>query len=130
MHGYDKQGAAYGYTHELGYHPLLATRAGSDEVLHVRLRKGSANTQRGALRFVDELLARVRRAGASGEILVRADSGFQNKKITARLRAKGCLYSIGVRITAPVATAIDAIGSARISVYLTGSSGGVVTIPA
>jgi len=53
VHGYDKQGAAYGYTRELGYHPLLATRAGSDEVLHVRLRTGSAHTQRGALRFVD-----------------------------------------------------------------------------
>ncbi len=106
VHGYQKQGAAYGYTRELGYHPLLAMRAGSDEVLHVRLRTGSANTQRGAERFVDELLARVRRAGASGEILVRADSGFQNKKITRKLRAKGCLYSIGVRISKPVAHAL------------------------
>jgi len=109
VHGYEKEGAAYGYTRELGYHPLLASRAGSDEVLHVRLRKGSANTQRGAERFVDELIARVRRAGASGEILVRADSGFWNKKITAKLRAKGCLYSIGVRITKPVAAALAAI---------------------
>src|SRR4051794_469030 len=96
VHGYAKQGAGYGYTGKLGYPPLLATRAGTNEVLHVRLRKGQANTQRGALRFVDELLARVRRAGASGEILIRADSGFWNKKITARLRAKGCRYSIGV----------------------------------
>ena len=109
VHGYEKEGAAYGYTRERGYHPLLATRAGTDEVLHVRLRKGSANTQRGALRFVEELIARVRRAGAVGAILVRADSGFWNKKITARLRAKGCRYSIGVRITKPVAAAIEAI---------------------
>jgi hypothetical protein len=109
VHGYAKQGAAYGYTRELGYHPLLATRAGTDETLHVRLRKGSANTQRGAERFVDELIARVRRAGAEGEILLRADSGFWNKKITASLRRKGCLYSIGVRVTKPVAAAIEAI---------------------
>jgi len=108
VHGYDKQGAAYGYTRELGYHPLLATRADSDEVLHIRLRTGSAHTQRGAPRFVDELIARVRRAGAAGEILVRADSGFWNKKITARLKAKGCLYSIGVRLTKSVAAAIEA----------------------
>src|SRR5215203_2956926 len=27
VHGYHKQGACYGYTHRLGYHPLLATRA-------------------------------------------------------------------------------------------------------
>jgi hypothetical protein len=112
VHGYGKQCAAYGYTRELGYHPLLATRAGSDEVLHVRLWKGSANTQRGGERFVDELIARVRRAGAAGEILLRADSGFWNKKITARLRRKGCLYSIGVRVTKPVAAAIEAIPAA------------------
>jgi len=109
VHGYDKQGAAYGYTHKLGYHPLLATRAGSDEVLHIRQRKGSANTQRGAERFVDELLARVRRAGARGEILIRADSGFWNNKITSRLREKGCLYSIGVRMQPHVRAAIEQI---------------------
>jgi hypothetical protein len=95
VYGEAKQGAGYGYTRRLGYHPLLATRAEIGEVLHVRLRKGQANTQRGALRFVDELLARVRRAGAGGEILVRADSGFYNNKLAARLRERGCRYSIG-----------------------------------
>jgi hypothetical protein len=96
VHGHAKQGAGYGYTRQLGYHPLLATRADTSEVLHVRLRNGAANTQRGALRFVDELLARVRKAGAAGPVLLRADSGFWNKKITARLRGQGCRYSIGV----------------------------------
>jgi Transposase DDE domain group 1 len=96
VHGHAKEGAGYGYTHKRGYHPLLGTRADTSEVLHVRLRKGQANTQRGALRFVDELLARVRRAGAAGQILIRADSGFWNKNVTARLREQGCGYSIGV----------------------------------
>jgi Transposase DDE domain group 1 len=99
VHGHRKQGAGYGYTKRLGYHPLLATRADtSGEVLHVRLRKGQANTQRGALRFVDELLARVRRAGAAGQILMRADSGFWNKKVIARLREQGWRYWIGVTL--------------------------------
>jgi hypothetical protein len=98
VHGHAKQGAGYGYTGKLGYHPLLATRADTSEVLHVRLRKGAANTQRGALRFVDELLARVRRAGATGQILLRADSGFWNKKVIARLREHDCRYSIGVTL--------------------------------
>jgi hypothetical protein len=40
VHGYHKQGAAYGYTHELGYHPLLATRADTGGVLHARQRTG------------------------------------------------------------------------------------------
>ncbi len=61
--GPDKAGAAFGYTKVLGYHPLLATRADTGEVLHARLRKGSANTARGIKRFIEELIARVRRAG-------------------------------------------------------------------
>ena len=73
VHGYQKQGAGYGYTHERGLHPLLATRAGSGEVLGIRLREGSANTQRGIQRFLEELIPRIRRAGATGEILIRAD---------------------------------------------------------
>jgi hypothetical protein len=62
VYGKAKQGAAYGYTRTLGYHPLLATRADTGEVLHARQRTGKANTARGAPRFVDETIGRVRRA--------------------------------------------------------------------
>jgi hypothetical protein len=65
VHSYDKQGAAFGYTRKRGYHPILASRAETGEVLHLRLRKGSANTQRGILRFTDELIARVHRISLS-----------------------------------------------------------------
>ncbi len=112
VHGSQKQGASSGYTKKLGYHPLLATRAGSGEVLHVRFRAGKANTQRGVIRFVDELLARVSRTGATGEILLRADSGFHNAKLRARLAANGVLYSIGVRQTTAIAAAIALIPEA------------------
>jgi Transposase DDE domain group 1 len=96
VHGYQKQGAGFGYTGERGYHPLLATRSGTGEALHVRLRKGASGSGRGALRFVQELIARVGRAGASGEMLVRADSAFWNRKVIAYLARRGCRYSIGV----------------------------------
>lgn len=96
VHGYEKQGAARGYTGELGYHPLLATRSGTGEALHLRQRKGSAGSGRGALRFVSELIARVRRAAATGEILIRADSAFWNKRVMSYLESKGCRYSISV----------------------------------
>jgi hypothetical protein len=109
VYGYDKQGAGYGYTHRRGYHPILATRAESGEVLHIRARKGSANTSRGALRFVEELIARVRRAGATGPSLLRADSGFWNAKIMARLQTAGWMYSIGVRQQAHIKAAIALI---------------------
>jgi len=112
VHGHAKQGTGYGYTHKLGYHPILATRADTGEVLHTRLRKGQANTQRGALRFVDELLPRLRRAGATGTILLRADSGFWNKKVIARLREQGCEFSIGVTMHKIVTAAIAQIPDA------------------
>jgi Transposase DDE domain group 1 len=109
VYGYDKQGAGYGYTHKRGYHPIVATRAGTGEVLHIRARKGSANTSRGALRFVEELIPRVTRAGATGPKLLRADSGFWNQKIMGRLQAAGWTYSIGVRQQPHVKAAIMAI---------------------
>ena len=98
VYGYQKQGAGFGYTKQRGYHPLLASRADTGEVLHVRLRKGQANTQRGVLRFAEELIARVARAGASGEKLLRADSAFWNSKLIERLEQAGWLYSISVRL--------------------------------
>ena len=107
--GHHKQGAGYGYTHRLGYHPLLATRADSGEVLHARLRKGSANTARGIARFVDELVARLRRAGASGELTLRADSGFWSAKLIRRLRGHQVRYSITVRQTKTVRAALATI---------------------
>jgi hypothetical protein len=104
-----KAGAAYGYTNLLGYHPILATRADTREVLHIRLRKGSANTQRGMLRFTDELIARVGRAGASATKLLRADSGFWSTKVFERLEKAGWQYSIGVRMQKPIREAVEAI---------------------
>jgi len=104
-----KQGAAYGYTKVLGYHPILATRADTREVLHIRLRKGSANTQKGILRFTDELIARVARAGATGVKLLRADSGFWNHKVFGRLEQAGWQYSIGVRMQKGIRAAVEQI---------------------
>jgi hypothetical protein len=112
VHGYLKQGACYGYTHRLGYHPLLATRAASGEVLHARLRKGAANTARGIVRFVDELVARLRRAGAVGELTLRMDSGFWSAKLIRRLRGHRLRYSITVRQTKTVRAAIATIPEA------------------
>jgi hypothetical protein len=109
VHGKHKQGAAYGYTHKLGYHPLLATRAGTGEVLFARMRKGSANTARGVIRFVDELVANLTRTGATGPTTIRADSGFWSWKLCDRLDTKQIAWSITVRHHAGIKTAIAAI---------------------
>jgi hypothetical protein len=105
-----KAGAAFGYTKVLGYHPLLATRAETGEVLHARMRKGSANTQRGARRFVEELVARVRRAGAAGEVVMRFDSGFWSNEMLRVLARLNVRYTMAVRTnTKGVAAAIATI---------------------
>src|SRR3954470_22022827 len=104
-----KQGATFGYTRVRDYPPLSATRSHTGEVLHIRLRKGSANTSRGFARFLDELLARVERAGATGPRLLRADSGVWNKQTFNRLDRAGWQFSIGVRLQPAVRAAIDAI---------------------
>jgi hypothetical protein len=109
VHGYHKQGAAYGYTRTLGYHPLLASRADTGEVLHARQRTGRANTARGTARFVEELAARVRRAGATGELIMRADSGFWSAKTIRACRRHRIRYSITVRLTTPIRAAIATI---------------------
>jgi hypothetical protein len=110
VEGHAKSGAAFGYTKVLGYHPILASRGDTGEVLHARMRKGSANTARGARRFLDELIARVRRAGAAGEIVVRVDSGFWSKDTIATLGRLNVRYTMAVRTnTKGVAEAIAAI---------------------
>jgi hypothetical protein len=109
VHGDGKQGAAYGYTRQFGYHPLLATRADTGEVLHIRMRKGSANSGRGAERFVNELVARVRRASATGPLTMRADSAFHSNKVIKACRRLKVAFSITVNQNSAVRAAIGAI---------------------
>jgi hypothetical protein len=109
VHGDQKDGAAYGYTRVLGYHPIIATRADTGEVLHIRCRTGKANTQRGLKRFVEELLARVRRAGYTGRIVIRADSGFENQTVMRLLHTRGVEFSIAVKQHKHIRGLIDQI---------------------
>ena len=83
-YGLGKEGAQrHNYAGQRGYHPLLAVAAGTGDVLLARLRKGRANTGRGAANFLRETVSRVRYAGATGELTVRADSGFYSHSIVA-----------------------------------------------
>jgi hypothetical protein len=109
VHGEHKQGAAYGYTKVLGLHPLLATRASTGEVLHARLRKGSANTQRGVKRFCEELIAGLRHCGASGPLTLRADAGFFSWELVKLLERHGVSWSITMSLNPSVRRAIAAI---------------------
>jgi hypothetical protein len=109
-YGLAKEGGVHhGYTHVRGYHPLLAVAAGTGEVLMARLREGRANTTRGAAHFLRETIGRVRHAGASGELTMRADSGFYAHDVVAVCRAMDVRFSITLRKQGRVRDLITAI---------------------
>ena len=98
-YGLAKEGARHhGYTGKRGYHPLVAIAAGTGDVLMSRLREGRANTARGAAHFLRETVGRVRYAGASGQLTVRADSGFYaHTGVVAACREMDVRFSITIR---------------------------------
>ena len=106
--GRAKHGAAYGHSGVLGYHPLVAVRSDTGEVLHSRMRSGSS--QRGHDRFVRETLARVRRLAAGATVTVRADAGFFSYDMIAAVGAHKARYSITIPQNAKVKAATAAIG--------------------
>jgi Transposase DDE domain group 1 len=109
VYGTHKQGAEFGHTKVRGYHPLLAFAAGTWDLLHGRLRGGSAYTARGAAGFVVETIGRVRAAGASGPLTMRADSGFYARTVVAACQRHGVRFSITAKLTKAVRKAIAAI---------------------
>lgn len=109
VYGAKKQGAKYGYTKVRGYHPLLATLAGTNEVLHARMRGGNAGSARGAASLVRETISRVRNAGATGALTLRADSAFYSKTFIAACRDHDARFSVTVKQLKPIKQAIAAI---------------------
>jgi DDE family transposase len=109
VYGTGKQGAEFGHTGVRGYHPLLAFAAGTWDLLHGRLRGGSAYTARGAAGFVAETIGRVRAAGARGPLALRADSGFYARTVVAVCQRHQVRFSITVKMNKAVRKAIAAI---------------------
>ena len=109
-YGLSKEGAQrHNYAGQRGYHPLLAVAAGTGDVLMARLRQGRSNTARGADNFLRETVGRVRYAGATGPLTVRADSGFYTHSIVAVCRRMDVRFSITIRQHASVRNTIEAI---------------------
>jgi hypothetical protein len=110
VYGRSKQGAAFGYTKVRGYHPQVATCAQTGQVLFCRLRGGAAGAARGAKTFLTETISRVREAGASGELTVRADSAFYSRTVLRTATRLDVRFSITVRQDKRIRAAIEAIG--------------------
>jgi hypothetical protein len=109
-YGLQKQGAsAHTRTGARGYHPLLAVAAGTGDVLFARLREGRAHSGRSAGHFLRETVSRVRHAGATGQLTMRADSGFYAHSVVAMCRKLKVRYSVTVRMHRSLRTLIEAI---------------------
>ena len=92
-----------------GYHPLLAVIAGTGDVAHARLRRGRSNDATAAPVFITETISRLRQAGATGEIVLRADSGFYLADVVAACRKNDVRFSIGARKIGNMRAMIEAI---------------------
>ena len=113
VHGYAKQGAAFGYSGIRGLNALLAT-VSTDTAAPViaaqRLRKGSAGSPRGAARLATDALALIRRTHLTGRnVLVRADSAFYSHALVTAAMNAGADVSITVRMDPAVKRTIATI---------------------
>ncbi|MCP3818097.1 IS1380 family transposase [Streptomyces sp. A3M-1-3] len=112
VHGYAKQGVGYGYNKVKGLNALIATLStplAAPVIAATRLRKGSVNSVRGAGSFAAEAIRTARASGASGMLIVPADSAYCAAEVIAACRALGARFSVTVRMNASVKQAIAAI---------------------
>ncbi|WP_240797873.1 IS1380 family transposase [Streptomyces sp. F001] len=107
-HGYAKQGTGYGYSKVNGVNALLgvvSTPLAAPVIAATRLRKGPSNSARGAAAFVAETIRTARACGASGLLVVRADSAFYGADVVGACRSLNARFSITVRMNASVKAA-------------------------
>ncbi len=119
VYGHTKQGASYGHTKiagkqilRKGLSPLAATISTSRSapvIAGMRLRAGKTNSAKGAGRMVAQAIATARAAGASGQILVRGDSAYGNRKVVRACVRHGARFSLVMTRNAAVDRAINTI---------------------
>ncbi len=110
--GYAKQGAGRGYTGVKGLNVLLgiiSTPSSRPVIAAARLRKGSTNSAKGAHRFVADALITARSCGATGTLVLRADSAFYQCDVIASVLRRRACFSITARQLPPVRNGIQSI---------------------
>ena len=114
VHGYQKQGASFGYSGVRGLNALVATASTTTSapvILAQRLRQGKTGSPKGAARIVADTLATLRRMdlGSSVRPLLRADSAFYGHATIGTAIKAGADVSVTVRMDPAVKTAIATI---------------------
>ncbi|HKP07815.1 MAG TPA: IS1380 family transposase [Microbacterium sp.] len=114
VHGYQKQGAGFGYSGVRGLNALIATASTSSSapvILGQRLRQGKTGSPKGAARIVGDALATLRRTGVATAVrpLLRADSAFYGHATVGTAIKAGADVSVTVRMDPAVKAAIATI---------------------
>ena len=68
---------------------LLSTPGSAPVIAAARLRRGGANSARGADRFFADALITARKAGATGTLVLRADSAYYSHDVIAAALRQG-----------------------------------------
>ena len=111
-YGYGKQGAGYGYSGVKGLNALLATvstPSSAPVIVATRLRKGSANSARGAARLVADAIKTTRSCGLTGRVILRADSAYYGHDVIAAAHRHKACFSITARKDRAITRAIASI---------------------
>ncbi|QWC84035.1 IS1380 family transposase [Nocardioidaceae bacterium] len=112
VHGYAKQGAAFGYTGQRGLNVQLAaisTPTAAPVIARARLRKGNTASARGAGRLLAQVITTARAAGVTGRILARADSAYYGHAFVGTALRHKTWFSVTARMTPSVTAAITSI---------------------
>ncbi|EWT06655.1 transposase [Intrasporangium chromatireducens Q5-1] len=114
VHGYQKQGAGFGYSGVRGINALLATvstETSAPVVIAQRLRKGASGSPRGAARIVADALKTVTRlpGTSTAPVLLRADSAYYGFQVVNGALRAGADVSITARQDPAVKRAISTI---------------------
>jgi len=112
VHGYAKQGAAYGYSGVKGVNAQIAALSSptcAPVIAAARLRKGNTTSGHGAARLIGDAISAARAAGVTGQVLVRADSGYYRQDVIAAAAKATASFSVTARMDPAVKKAIAAI---------------------
>ena len=112
VHGYAKQGSAYGYTGVRGLNVQVAaisTPLAAPVIAQARLRRGNVASATGAARMLAQTITTARAAGVRGQIMGRADSAFYGHAFVGTAIRHKIWFSVTARMDPKVKATITAI---------------------
>jgi hypothetical protein len=115
VHGYAKQGAAFGYSGVRGLNVQLATIStplAAPVIARARLRKGNTASATGAGRLLAPAITTARAAGVKGRVLCRADSAYYGWAFVGTAIRHKAWFSVTARMNPAVLKAITSIDAA------------------